>query len=377
MIINTDCKYYLGNKPCIYHKIDKRPCENCTKYKQFKKRVLIIKLDALGDVLRTTSILPSLVKKFPDSHITWVTKSNASVLLKNNEYINRVLTIETNYLDYIINEEFDLGICLDADNMGATILSISKCKEKLGFYVNSSGQLIPANKEAEKWYRLGLNDTLKKTNRETYQRIIYKICLLDGEIYKPQYIIEKGSDEYGIEFSRKNKLEKYKVIIGINTGGGSRWECKSWIKEYYIELINKLHYLSNEIGIILFGGEKEKELIKFISDNIKFPVIDAECYSSVNKFAEVINLTDIFLTPDTLGFHLSIALDKYTIVLVGPTSPWELDVYGKGKILYNENLDCIACYDTVCKKNKECMISLTPDYILKKITKRINEIRNR
>ncbi|MCX6165980.1 MAG: lipopolysaccharide heptosyltransferase family protein, partial [Ignavibacteriae bacterium] len=145
-------KYYVGSKPCKFHKTDKRLCDNCRDYEKFSKRILIIKLDALGDVLRTTSILPALLQKYPNSHITWITKSRAAGLLKNNGHINRILTVENNYLSYILNEEFDIGICLDAENMSATILSIAKCKEIFGFIVSKLGQLLPANKEAHQWY---------------------------------------------------------------------------------------------------------------------------------------------------------------------------------------------------------------------------------
>lgn len=376
LLIHSDCKYYNGSKPCKFHKIDKRLCDNCRDYEKFNKRILIIKLDALGDVLRTTSILPALLQKYPGSHITWITKSRAFDLLKSNVHINRILTVENNYISYILNEEFDIGICLDAENMSATILSITKCKEKLGFIVSKLGQLLPANKEAHKWYYLGLNDDLKKSNRDTYRKIIYEICKLEGKIFKPEYIIEKDKNGYSETFRQKYNLDKYEKVIGINTGGGSRWECKKWIKDYYVELINKLQNYNKDIAIILFGGEKEKEFNDYIKNRISNSVIDAECSDSVNKFAEIINLVDIFVTPDSLGFHLSVALAKYTIVLVGPTSPWELDVYGNGVIVYNEELECLACYDSLCKRNKECMTSITPEYIFIKIVGRINEIGN-
>lgn len=376
LLIHTDCKYYFGSKPCKFHKLDKRLCDGCMDYEKFNKRILIIKLDALGDVLRTTSILPALLQKYPGSHITWITKSKASNLLKNNKHINRIFSVENNYLSYILNEEFDIGICLDAENMSATILSIANCSEKLGYIVNKSGQMIPANKEANKWYNLGLNDELKKKNRDSYRKIIYEICKLDGKIFKPEYTIENDKNGYSETFYKKYDLDKYNKIIGINTGGGSRWECKKWIKDYYVELINKLNIYNKDLAIILFGGEKEKEFNDYIKNSISNPVIDAECFDSINKFAGIINLVDIFVTPDSLGFHLSVALGKYTIVLVGPTSPWELDVYGNGDIVYNKELDCIACYDSLCKRNKECMASITPDIIFNKIIGRLNEIGN-
>lgn len=377
MNINIDCKYYFGSKPCKFHKLDKRLCDECENYEKVGKRILIVKLEALGDVLRTTSILPSLNNKYPDSQVTWVTKDNAKILLKNNSFVNRILSVDGNYLSVILNEEFDIGICLDADILSASVLSLAKCKEKFGLVADRYGRLIPANKKAEKWYLLGLNDELKKQNRDSYQKLMYEICKLEGEIYRPQIKIDKEISEISDKFVKKNNLENFKCIVGINTGGGSRWECKSWIRDYYKELIAKLQNRFKDVGLIVFGGEKERELIEYLKENSKEPFVDAECYHSVAKFAGILNLVDIFFTPDSLGFHLSVALEKYTIVIVGPTSPWELDVYGKGEIVFNENLDCIACYDPVCKRNKECMTSITPDDIFIRITDKIDEIGSR
>jgi len=51
--------------------------------------ILIIKLGAIGDVLRTTAILPGLREKYPDSLVTWVTKADSFDILKNNEFSAR------------------------------------------------------------------------------------------------------------------------------------------------------------------------------------------------------------------------------------------------------------------------------------------------
>ncbi|MBI5403559.1 MAG: glycosyltransferase family 9 protein [Ignavibacteriae bacterium] len=376
MLINRDCKFYSGNKPCKYHKQDGRVCEGCLDYRKIKERILIIKLDALGDVLRTTIILPALKKKFPDSHITWITKANAAALLRNNGHIDRVLNFENNYLGYILNEEFDIGICLDADNAGATILSIADCKQKSGFQTDKKGLLYPSGKESEDLYLMGLNDNLKKRNRKTYQQIIYEISGLSGEIFSPQLFPDDKTVNYSKAFAEKHRIGKDDFVIGLNTGGGSRWECKKWIREYYPELISGLQNYDKKMKIILFGGESEKNIISYVLGETVGEVYDAECYGSISEFAGIISLTDIFITPDSLGFHMSVALGKYTIVLVGPTSPWELDVYGNGEIVYNDALDCIACYDTLCRRNKECMTTLTPNLIYKKVIKRIEEVSN-
>ena len=74
MILKTDCKHFPGNKPCIPSKTEGKKCDDCNYYNPVDFKILIIKLDATGDVLRTTSILPALKREYPKSHITWLTK---------------------------------------------------------------------------------------------------------------------------------------------------------------------------------------------------------------------------------------------------------------------------------------------------------------
>jgi heptosyltransferase-2 len=367
MLIKTDCKFYLAYKPCVFHKDDKRLCEDCGDYKSIETRILIVKLDALGDVLRTTSILPVLAGRYPNSEITWITRKNAFTLLQGNEYIDRILAIEENYLQFLLSEKFDIGICLDADPQSASVLSLAKVDEKFGFVAGKNGKVIPANPAANVWWEMGVNDDLKMLNRATYQKHIYQICGLKSEVFKPQIKLDATSVHFAEEFESVNNLNEYSKIIGINTGGGTRWQYKKWIFENYIELIRFIKKQHPDFGVLLFGGPDEIAMNESIKEQIPDLIIDAGCKNSIKEFSALIDLTDLFFTSDSLGMHISVALDIATVVLVGPTSPWELDVFGNGKIIYNNNLDCIACYKSTCDLKVNCMNSLEPEFIYNQI----------
>ena len=62
--IAFDCKFFLGDRPCIWHKAIGVLC-TCDHYQKVEQRLLIIKLDAMGDVLRTTALLPALADAHP------------------------------------------------------------------------------------------------------------------------------------------------------------------------------------------------------------------------------------------------------------------------------------------------------------------------
>jgi ADP-heptose:LPS heptosyltransferase len=363
LIVHTNCRYYEGSKPCDFHKKDGRLCDGCADYDPVTSRVLIVKLAAVGDVLRTTSILPALRRKYAGSEITWVTKASAAPLLKRNPLIDRVLVIEENYLEFIRNEKFSVGICLDADPLSATVLSLAACTERFGFVADIDGRVQPVNERAKAWWYMGLNDERKKQNRKTYQQIMYEICDLPLPTEKPQLFIDEQSTQYGRAFLDRKGLTKTKKLLGLNTGGGGRWQHKKWTFEGYLGFIKLLRERHPEIGIVLLGGPEEVELNRRIMETMGDHIVDAGCNNSLTQFSSLINSLDVLLTSDSLAMHIGVALGKSTVVLVGPTSPWELDVYGNGEIVHSD-IDCLVCYLSRCDKVVTCMNTLSPETVL-------------
>jgi len=92
-MLKTDCKHFHGDRPCVPHKEKGMKCDDCTEYKPISFKILIVKLDAAGDVLRTTSILKPLKRKYPDSYITWCTRQNSKELFKYNPLVDDVILI--------------------------------------------------------------------------------------------------------------------------------------------------------------------------------------------------------------------------------------------------------------------------------------------
>lgn len=371
MVIHTDCRFYEGAKPCDFHKRDGRPCEGCKDFDPITFRILIVKLAAVGDVLRTTSILPALKMKYSGSQITWLTKASAAPLLKGNPNIDRVFVTEGNYMEYLQNEQFDLGICLDADPQSATLHSIARCKERAGFVCDSAGRVQPVDARAHEWWLMGLNDEKKKANRRTYQEMMYEICGLSLPTAPPQLTLNGSSAKFGKEFLAKNSaLGKYKKIIGINTGGGGRWQYKKWTFEGYIGFIDLMRKKYPDVGIVIVGGPEEVELNQRIMSSVGNDVVDAGCNNSLTEFGAIIDTFDVLLTSDSLGLHVGVALGKPTVVLVGPTSPWELDVFGKGDVLHS-NIECLVCYLSRCDKTVTCMSTLSPEYVVSKVERHL------
>src|SRR5438067_5135311 len=91
-IVHTDCLLYRGSMPCAPHKATGQLCEDCPHYTRLSQRVLVVKLGAMGDVLRTTALLPDIVARHERPHVTWLTRPESVELLRENPLIQRMVT---------------------------------------------------------------------------------------------------------------------------------------------------------------------------------------------------------------------------------------------------------------------------------------------
>ena len=313
-------------------------------------RILIIKLGAIGDVIRTTSILAGLKDKYKDCEIDWITKKESFDILKNNDLISNIYLIDKNLIK-LENKKYELIINLD-DNTNACKLATEVKSEKIiGVYLKDGKKTY--TDDSSLWFDMGLiskfgkqkADELKAKNEKTYQQIMYEILYLEYKKQEPILILNNNELNFGKGFSKKNDLKDNDLIIGINTGAGGRWKDKKLSVEETAQLIDKLN---NEIKIddkniklLLFGGPEEKERNNKIESLIKSGIIDAGCENSLMEFASLISLCNILITSDSLAMHIGIALKKKIIAFFYPTSSAEIELYGRGtKIIGKGNSYC-------------------------------------
>ena len=55
--IKYDCRYFRGEIPCKPNKLRKKECFTCDEYNKINYRILIVKLGATGDVIRSTPLI--------------------------------------------------------------------------------------------------------------------------------------------------------------------------------------------------------------------------------------------------------------------------------------------------------------------------------
>lgn len=351
MTIRTDCRHFPGDRPCRYHKAGLAACSHCGYYAPKGISVLVVKLDALGDVLRTTSLLPSLKRKYGLSYITWVTSPEARGLFVGNDIVDEVMTYPS-CLSSLLVREFDVVINPDAAMRSCELASITGGTARYGFVMNGQGTVIPMNAAARHWLEMGGCDALKRQNGKTYQEMLHEICELDPAGQRIVLELTDREKRARDDLVSETGLSQGLPVVGINTGAGGRWKQKSWRLDGFIELVDLLLEKS-EAQVVLLGGAREEERNRQISARFTCRV-HSPLTAGLRDLIRMVDICDVVVTGDTLALHVAAGLGKPVVAIFGPTSASEIDLYGLGTKIVPD-LDCICCYRADCDRKPNCM----------------------
>jgi ADP-heptose:LPS heptosyltransferase len=369
--IAFDCRFFLGDRPCVWHKATGVLC-TCDYYQKIEQRLLIIKLDAMGDVLRTTALLPALADAHPGTAITWITRRESRPLLERNPYIAEVFEYGPDALLQLQTRTFDRVINLDAGKTSAALASMANARQKDGFLLNTQGYVQPTNAAARKWLEMGVFDDLKRQGKRTYQDLMLEIIGCSGAPHR--YVLELSEEERarGRMHLKRLGVDLSRPVIGLNTGAGQRWQLKQWREEAYLELVERLAN-RHPAQFVLLGGPEEHERHERLKSRSRVLLSDSGCDNPVRHFAAIVAACSLVVAGDTLAMHLALALGRRAVILFGPTSSAEIEMYGMGEKIVPQ-MDCLVCYKPTCDFVPNCMDLITTDMVEAAVERQLSAI---
>lgn len=358
--LRTDCRNFRGDRPCSAGVQGACPSA-CASYQPRGTRVLVIKLGALGDVVRTAAILPAIKQRYPNSEITWVSRPNGVRILRNNPAIDRLLPFDAESICHLEREQFHVVLSLDKEPGPTALADRVAAEQKYGMGFSRHGVAVPYDALCDDYFALGLDDNEKfYRNTKSYPQLLYEAL---GWNYTGQrYRLYPGkSDEAHADacFNRWN-IDAAETVVGLNTGAGAVFANKNWRPPQYRALIERLHNQS-DWRVLLLGGPAEAEQNAQLAAECP-GAIDAGGHHSELQFAALVNRCNAIVTGDTLGLHVAVALDVPVVALFGPTCPQEIDLFNNGEQLITK-LPCAPCYRRTCDISPNCMESINVDTV--------------
>jgi len=328
-------------------------------------RVLLIHLEALGAVLRSTALLPAIRRKFPGCHITWVTQNPAQELLENNPFVDRVFTTSHDDLLALSALEFDVAFVIDKSLKAAGVLRKTKADVVFGFQVDAAtGAIVPATPAADELWRIGLSDRMKfYQNQKPETRLVHEALEL-GPWQRDPYVLKLSPAEEGAAKLRRTQWSTHpnQIIVGINTGCSNVIPYKKLSIDNHRQLIEALQAeLGMRVRIVLLGGREDTLRNQRIAHGLDVVLSPTE-YGLRDGIISM-SACDVVISGDSLGLHMAIALGKWTVAWFGPTCAQEIDLYDRG-VIVRTKASCSPCWKRNCQKAPMCYDLVSIDEIV-------------
>ena len=310
-------------------------------------RILILKTGALGDVLRTTSILPGLHERYSRCRVTWVTAPGALDLVRLHPLIARVMSFDPASPAQLRSLRDELGvltwervISLDDEELCCRLASALPTKRLSGARFDEAARARTYTQDMAPWFDMGLlsthgklvADRLKLENTRSHPQILAE--MLGIPMGKPLLPIEPTSRLFAGEFARRNDLRGHGPVVGLNTGAGGRWTSKALPVERTVALAGALHEaLDGGLAFLLLGGREERERNREIAAGLdgRVRLVDAGTDNGLLDFAGLVSQCDLLITSDSLALHVALARDVRVVAFFAPTSAAEIELYGLGE----------------------------------------------
>lgn len=313
-------------------------------------RVLILKTGALGDVLRSTSLLPGLAQGGAEVH--WVTGPGAQALLEGHPLIEALEELDPDdpqqvaaALERLRGGGFERVLSLDDEvplcRIASEVAAATDARIT-GAHLDPSGSRT-YSEDAEAWFGMGLlakagleeADRRKLANRASHAALLAKI--VGVEAGRPALHLDPREERAGELLAQQVSPAGEGPLIGLNTGAGGRWRTKAMLPE---EVGRLAQVLVDELPVpprfLLLGGAAERERNQQLAGHIRQSVggervVEAPTDLGLREFAALIGALDLLVTSDSLALHMGVALDRPIVAFFAPTSPHEIDLFGLGE----------------------------------------------
>ncbi len=340
------------------------------------RKFLILRLSAVGDVIRTIPAVKALKENFPFSHITWVAEEPCVNLLASQPGIDAVLLFPRKR--WVREIKSIKGIWKAFQEMGNFISTLRKqkfdvvldfhgiLKSGLLSYLSGAPKRIGYDRKAGKEGNFLFSNVKVSLASERLSRFERNFSLLRGmglevKAFRPRLLIPSEDRNYIDSFFKNPAVAPIKPLIAIHPGTSSKTAYKRWMPEQYTQLADRL--VRELKGSVIFTwGPGELKWVEGIRDGMKEISILAPRTETLTQLGEILRRCDLYIGGDTGPMHIASFVDVPVVVIYGPTDPVVNEPLGK-HVKVRKEVGCNPCRNRDCKE-LQCLEAITVDDVL-------------
>jgi len=363
---------------------DEIKMEKSLSLKTTPKRILVIAMRYLGDLLLATPLLHSLRNAYPNAQLHVLVYQNTAAILEGNTDIDKIITTsqhpsgqETRVLCQSIFRRYDLACAIETGDRRYLYAWLA-APQRIA--------LTPPKSAKDSWKRHLVQGWVEYDEDQSHTLLtLLKLAQVLGIPLHYTVIPPKNTNSHAI-FQTLSLPSHYAVLHLY-----PQWRYKRWTTQGWLETAEFL--IKQGLKLVLTGSPdpQECDYIARFQTHLPAGTINVAGKTTLAELSHIIKQACLFIGPDTGITHLAAATGTPVIALYGPTNPikwapWPAgfsadrnpfnrigDQQVNNVFLIQGKADCVPCQLEGCERHRdsdsECLKTLSAKPVIKAIEK--------
>lgn len=336
-------------------------------------RILVVRFSSLGDLVLTSSPIKSIHQAYPQAEIFLLSKSKYQEIAAGLPFVSQIISFDSEVKHkgiagfFKLREElkplhFDIIVDLHSNWRSFLVRRFLSAPHRVKYHKRSWARFLMVH-----WKSLKIKP---KHTLELYKSALRKLGI-SSTILPPQLDLKPEDSNWAISYLKERKVFPGDSLVGLSPG--AKWETKRWDEEKFAETGQILAKKLNA-KIIIFGDEKEKEMVNQIAQNLKAQNPIEAVGLKLNQLTALIDQCKILVSNDSGLMHIATARNVPVVAIFGPTHPkLGFTPFGEKSIALSANVQCSPCSlhgKSPCyQKSRFCMDFISPQKVVKESLK--------
>ncbi|MDP8263097.1 MAG: lipopolysaccharide heptosyltransferase II [Candidatus Ancaeobacter aquaticus] len=337
--------------------------------KDKRKKILIVRMDRMGDVLLSTPAIHAVRKQYKDSYIAVLVRPYTVDAVKHNPDIDEVIVYDKEYahkgmvnnIGFVVHlfmKRFDVALILHSTNRSVLLSFLAGIKKRVGY-------------DRRLKYLLTHPIPYRKHKGEKHE-VDYSLeltVLLGVDISqatkKPLFVVSHDDEQFIGTLLQNKGIKRTDRIICIHPGASC--PSKRWSFQRFREVVQ--HYKKRDsVRIVIIGGDEEIDTADSIAQGHEVGVINLAGVLSIGQMGAVLKHSCCLVSNDSGPVHAASALNVPVVVLFGRKNPglssqvW--GPIGDNNIVLHKDVGCVHCLAHNCKTGFQCLDAITVDDVI-------------
>ncbi len=327
------------------------------------RRVLIVLLGAIGDVVRALPLLGRLRQAWPDAHIAWAVEPKSKAVLESHRWLDEIIVYDRahapwTFLPFLLRVRqghFDLVIDLQRHLKSGLTSRVSGARERFGF-------AAPNTKEFNYLF----------SNHQIAPQPNMRLKLMQYQAFGDALGIAAAPIEFGLAATGDELTRALEMLRGVPRPIlavilGSSWPSRIYFPESTAAVIRRVGRAgggSPALFSVLLGGRDETKLADEVIRRLDgFPALNLAGRTSLRDLIAIFPECAAAFGPDCGPMHIAAAVRCPVVSLWGATAAERSAPWGFDQLAISGAIPCHPCYLRQCPVGRECMRRISPEEV--------------